>query len=76
MHVTAHPSVTVAWCGFSLGLLFGAVGNKVNLCTMGAGSDVVNRRRQSQVARGLCFPRRNRLPLPDKATMAAGGFAV
>src|SRR5258706_9980827 len=42
MEATAHLGATVAWCGFALGLVFGAVGNKVNFCTMGAVSDVVN----------------------------------
>ena len=32
----------VAWSGFFLAVIFGAVGNKVNFCTMGAVSDVVN----------------------------------
>jgi uncharacterized membrane protein YedE/YeeE len=42
MEGTAHLGATVAWCGFALGLVFGAVGNKVNFCTMGAVSDLVN----------------------------------
>ena len=42
MEVTSHLGATVAWCGFALGLVFGAVGNKVNFCTMGAVSDAVN----------------------------------
>jgi uncharacterized membrane protein YedE/YeeE len=42
MEATYHLGATVAWCGFALGLVFGAVGNKVNFCTMGAVSDVVN----------------------------------
>ncbi len=42
MEVTGNPGATVAWCGFALGLVFGAVGNKTNFCTMGAVSDVVN----------------------------------
>src|SRR6187455_3674218 len=42
MEAIGNPGVTVAWCGFALGLVFGAVGNKVNFCTMGAVSDVVN----------------------------------
>jgi hypothetical protein len=41
MEAIGNPGVTVAWCGFALGLVFGAVGNKVNF-TMGAVSDVVN----------------------------------
>jgi uncharacterized protein len=35
------PAV-VAWCGFALAFLFGAVANRTNFCTMGAVSDVVN----------------------------------
>ena len=42
MEGTAHLAATVAWCGFALGLVFGAIGNKVNFCTMGAVSDIVN----------------------------------
>ncbi len=42
MESTAHLGATVAWCGFALGVVFGAVGNKVNFCTMGAVSDLVN----------------------------------
>src|SRR4051812_5304264 len=42
MEATAHLGTTIAWCGFALGLVFGAVGNKVNFCTMGAVSDIVN----------------------------------
>jgi uncharacterized membrane protein YedE/YeeE len=42
MEATTHLGATVAWCGFALGLVFGAVGNKVNFCTMGAVSDIVN----------------------------------
>ena len=42
MEAVASPGVTVAWCGFALGIVFGAVGNKVNFCTMGAVSDIVN----------------------------------
>ena len=33
---------TVAWGGFALAFIFGAVGNKTNFCTMGAVSDMVN----------------------------------
>ena len=33
---------TVAWGGLILGLVFGAVANRTNFCTMGAVSDVVN----------------------------------
>lgn len=42
MEISTHLASTVAWCGFALGLVFGAVGNKVNFCTMGAVSDIVN----------------------------------
>ena len=42
MEATTHLGATVAWCGFALGLVFGAVGNKANFCTMGAVSDIVN----------------------------------
>ena len=42
MEAIGNPGVAVAWCGFALGLVFGAVGTKVNFCTMGAVSDVVN----------------------------------
>jgi uncharacterized membrane protein YedE/YeeE len=42
MEATTHLSATVAWCGFALGLVFGALGNKTNFCTMGAVSDIVN----------------------------------
>ena len=34
--------MVVAWCGFALAFLFGAVANHTNFCTMGAVSDVVN----------------------------------
>lgn len=33
---------TVAWGGFALAFIFGAVANKTNFCTMGAVSDLVN----------------------------------
>jgi uncharacterized membrane protein YedE/YeeE len=42
MEATNHLGAIVAWSGFALGLVFGAVGNKVNFCTMGAVSDIVN----------------------------------
>lgn len=42
MEATTDLGATVAWCGFALGVVFGAVGNKTNFCTMGAVSDVVN----------------------------------
>jgi uncharacterized protein len=37
-----HLGAVVAWCGFALGFVFGAVANRANFCTMGAVSDVVN----------------------------------
>ena len=42
MEGTAHTAATVAWSGFALAFIFGAVGNKVNFCAMGSVSDVVN----------------------------------
>lgn len=42
MEAIQHPGAVVAWCGFALGIVFGAVGNRVNFCTMGAVSDIVN----------------------------------
>lgn len=38
----AQTASLVAWSGFALALVFGFVGNKVNFCTMGAVSDIVN----------------------------------
>ena len=38
----AAIATTVAWGGFALAFIFGAVANKTNFCTMGAVSDVVN----------------------------------
>jgi len=38
----AAVATTVAWGGFALAFIFGAVGNKTNFCTMGAVSDVVS----------------------------------
>jgi uncharacterized membrane protein YedE/YeeE len=38
----AAVATTVAWGGFALAFIFGAVANKTNFCTMGAVSDVVN----------------------------------
>jgi uncharacterized membrane protein YedE/YeeE len=32
----------VAWCSFALAVVFGAVASRVNFCTMGAVSDIVN----------------------------------
>ncbi len=42
MEAIQHPGSVVAWCGFALGIVFGAVGNRVSFCTMGAVSDIVN----------------------------------
>ena len=42
MGATPHTAAIVAWNGLALGLIFGAVGNRVNFCTMGAVSDLVN----------------------------------
>jgi len=39
---SAHLGATVAWLGFALAFVFGAVAHRVNFCTMGAVSDVVN----------------------------------
>ncbi|MGB7991940.1 MAG: YeeE/YedE family protein [Candidatus Methylophosphatis roskildensis] len=36
----ATPS-SIAWLGFALGALFGAVGNRTNFCTLGAVADIV-----------------------------------
>ncbi|MBE0613369.1 MAG: YeeE/YedE family protein [Burkholderiales bacterium] len=38
----AALATTVAWSGFALAFIFGAVANKTNFCTMGAVSDMVN----------------------------------
>jgi len=38
----AAVASTVAWGGFALAFIFGAVANKTNFCTMGAVSDIVN----------------------------------
>jgi uncharacterized membrane protein YedE/YeeE len=38
----AAVATTVAWGGFALAFIFGAVANKTNFCTLGAVSDVVN----------------------------------
>jgi hypothetical protein len=38
---TEHLPALVAWSGFALAVVFGAVANRVNFCTMGAVSDVV-----------------------------------
>jgi uncharacterized protein len=37
----AHVTMLVAWSGFALAFVFGAVASRVNFCTMGAVSDVV-----------------------------------
>ena len=39
---STNPGAVVAWGGFVLGFIFGAVANRTNFCTMGAVSDVVN----------------------------------
>src|SRR5687768_6181479 len=39
---TSNLGGLVAWGGFALGLVVGAVANRTNFCTMGAVSDVVN----------------------------------
>ncbi len=42
MEATVNTAAIVAWSGFALAFIFGAVGNKVSFCTMGAVSDLVN----------------------------------
>ena len=42
MSGTSNLSAAVAWGGFILAFIFGAVANRTNFCTMGAVSDVVN----------------------------------
>ena len=42
MSGTSNLSAVVAWGGFILAFIFGAVANRTNFCTMGAVSDVVN----------------------------------
>jgi uncharacterized membrane protein YedE/YeeE len=39
---TSNAAALVAWGGFILAFIFGAVANRTNYCTMGAVSDVVN----------------------------------
>jgi uncharacterized protein len=39
---TSNLGAVVAWGGLILGVVFGAVANRTNFCTMGAVSDVVN----------------------------------
>jgi len=41
MQDLAELPVLVAWCAFGLAVVFGAVANRVNFCTMGAVSDLV-----------------------------------
>jgi len=41
MQELASLPAIVAWCGFALAFVFGAVANRVNFCTMGAVSDLV-----------------------------------
>lgn len=42
MDSTINPATIVVLGGLVLGIIFGAVANKINFCTMGAISDVVN----------------------------------
>ncbi|HEX6635670.1 MAG TPA: YeeE/YedE family protein [Usitatibacter sp.] len=42
MSGTHHLGAIVAWGGFALAFVFGAVANRTNFCTMGAVSDIVN----------------------------------
>lgn len=42
MDSTINPATLVVWGGLVIGMVFGAVANKTNFCTMGAISDVVN----------------------------------
>ena len=42
MEATPHTAAIVAWSAFALAFIFGAVGNKVSFCTMGAVSDLIN----------------------------------
>lgn len=39
---SSNLGAIVAWGGFALGFIFGAIANRTNFCTMGAVSDVVN----------------------------------
>jgi uncharacterized membrane protein YedE/YeeE len=41
MQDLAELPALVAWCAFGLAVMFGAVANRVNFCTMGAVSDLV-----------------------------------
>lgn len=36
-----HLPALIAWCAFALAVVFGAVANRVNFCTMGAVSDLI-----------------------------------
>ena len=42
MQASADLASIVAWSGYALAFIFGAVGNKANYCAMGAVSDAVN----------------------------------
>jgi len=42
MDSTVNLAMIVVWGGLALGVTFGAVANKINFCTMGAISDIVN----------------------------------
>lgn len=42
MDNTVNLTTIVVWGGLVLGIVFGAVANKINFCTMGAISDIVN----------------------------------
>jgi len=42
MQASADLASAVAWGGFALAFIFGAMGHKANYCTMGAVSDMVN----------------------------------
>ena len=42
MGSASNLGTVVAWGGFILGFIFGAVANRTHFCTMGAVSDVVN----------------------------------
>jgi len=39
---SSHVGALVAWAGFAIAFVFGAVANRTNFCTMGAVSDIVN----------------------------------
>ena len=56
----AQLASTVAWGGFALAFVFGAVANRTNFCTMGAVSDIVvmedwNRMRMWLMALGIAI---------------------